>query len=65
MAFSQNIITRAVEGGHVNKRTAQWFNFPFNFDPIWGPDECSYFDNESERLPYVNDPMFNLLALLR
>jgi len=20
--------------------TMQWFNFPFNYDPVWGPDEC-------------------------
>ena len=19
---------------------AQWFHFPLNYDPVWGPDEC-------------------------
>jgi hypothetical protein len=19
----------------------QWFIFPFNYDPLWGPDECA------------------------
>ncbi len=22
------------------RRGAQWFNFPLNYDPVWGPDEC-------------------------
>lgn len=25
----------------------QWYKFPYNFDPVWGPDECS-MRNEGE-----------------
>jgi hypothetical protein len=23
-----------------------WFFFPFNFDPVWGPEECVGFNKE-------------------
>ncbi len=26
-----------------SKRIAQWFIFPFNYDPTWGPAECPGF----------------------
>ena len=28
------------EGARLTERTQQWFRFPFNFDPVWGPDAC-------------------------
>lgn len=40
---------------------AQWFYFPFNFDPIWG-DGCSCKKEYDESL--VGDPFFDLLSLL-
>lgn len=24
----------------VTARVQQWFRFPFNYDPVWGPDAC-------------------------
>jgi hypothetical protein len=27
-------------GGHPYK-LRRWFSFPFNYDPMWGPDECA------------------------
>ena len=26
---------------HITPKTARWFRFPFNFDPVWGPDACA------------------------
>ena len=25
---------------NLTPRTRQWFRFPYNYDPTWGPDEC-------------------------
>jgi hypothetical protein len=25
----------------VSDRATQWFRFPYNFDPVWGPDVCA------------------------
>jgi len=33
----------------VPRRARRWFTFPFNYDPVWGPDVCS---NRAE----VRDP---------
>jgi hypothetical protein len=27
-------------GATITERTHRWFRFPFNFDPVWGPDVC-------------------------
>lgn len=24
----------------LTPHTAQWFRFPFNYDPVWGPETC-------------------------
>lgn len=26
----------------------QWFHFPVNFDPVWGPEECKGFSKEKD-----------------
>lgn len=48
-----------------NLRTARWFLFPFNYDPLWGPDECA---NRSEtRDPaktMPRNPMADILSIL-
>lgn len=27
----------------------QWYHFPFNFDPTWGPDQCEQFKAKEEK----------------
>lgn len=46
-------------------RTARWFMFPFNFDPVWGPDECPARSEtlDAEKLAKPN-PLFELLSML-
>ena len=34
------ILIRVTE---LPEHALQWFIFPFNFDPVWGPDECLGF----------------------
>ena len=31
-----------IRAARITERTAQWFRFPFNFDPVWGPDHCPH-----------------------
>ena len=51
-----------VRGG---PRTMRWFNFPFNYDPVWGPDECPA-RSETEKREDVSpaNPLADLLSLL-
>ena len=50
----------------ITPRTAQWFRFPFNYDPIWGPDACPQrtetADDEKRAAPNL---WADLLSLLR
>ena len=50
----------------VKPRTSQWFRFPFNYDPLWGPDTCPQraetADPEKAAKP---NPLADLLGLLR
>lgn len=42
-----------------------WFNFPFNYDPVWMIEECKGFSKEADpgmKLP--GDKFFALIALL-
>lgn len=49
----------------ITPRTARWFTFPFNYDPLWGPDDCP---NRSETRDPAKvappNPMADLLSLL-
>jgi hypothetical protein len=27
----------------LSPRLLKWFLFPYNFDPVWGPDDCPAF----------------------
>ncbi len=48
-----------------SERAAQWFRFPFNYDPTWGPNECPA---RSETLDTskvaATSPLLELLSLL-
>lgn len=49
-----------------SERTHQWFIFPFNYDPIWGPNECPAFsDTFNPEMMQQFDPLMELLSLLR
>ena len=51
-----------VKGG---PRTNQWFRFPFNYDPVWGPDTCAARSEvaDLERVAKTG-PMDDLMSLL-
>src|ERR1041385_7351533 len=45
--------------------TAQWFMFPFNYDPTWGPDECPARSESLDQTKIAKpDPFLDLLLLL-
>lgn len=49
-----------------SERTNQWFLFPLNYDPGWGPNECISFSEEADPEKIKEpDPLAMLLALLR
>ncbi len=50
---------------HHGGRTQQWFMFPFNFDPVWGPDSCPAQSETTDPKMVVSDPLFSLISLLR
>ena len=46
-------------------RTAQWFIFPLNFDPTWGPDECAgYATERNPELVAPSTPLQDLVSLM-
>ena len=46
-------------------KTAQWFGFPFNYDPVWGPDKCPAFSIVADdNLVEKPNPLMDLLSLL-
>lgn len=43
----------------------QWFIFPYNFDPCWGPDNCTAFSTErDEKMIKKQNSFEQLIALL-
>jgi len=54
-----------LDGSKVTPRTAQWFRFPLNYDPVWGPDECpSRSATRDETKVSKPSPFAELLSLL-
>lgn len=50
----------------LTPRTAQWFRFPFNYDPVWGPDQCPQrADTADPEKTAKPNPLADLLSLLR
>lgn len=42
-----------------------WFSFPFNYDPVWGPDECvGKADKRRPEDTAISSPLTDLLSLL-
>lgn len=46
------------------KGTREWFAFPFNFDPIWGPDQCVGYTTEEPTEKVSDGPLLTLLGIL-
>jgi len=45
--------------------TRRWFLFPFNYDPLWGPDHCHSRAEVADPKKIIPDsPMFNLISIL-
>lgn len=32
---------------NVPDHAVQWFHFPYNYDPVWGPDKCPGFSDRA------------------
>lgn len=59
-------LVRLLGTAKITPRTVQWFRFPFNYDPMWGPDECPQrSDTRDESKVAVKNPLADLLSLLR
>jgi hypothetical protein len=47
-------------------RTAKWFRFPFNYDPLWGPDACPQRAATADPVKVAKpNPWADLVSLLR
>lgn len=58
-------INALFDGAEINAHTAQWFCFPLNYDPVWGPDECPHkSDTRDESKSAEYGPMAELFAML-
>ena len=45
---------------------SRWFRFPFNFDPVWGPDACPAFAEQADpAMTKTFSPLESLAMLLR
>jgi hypothetical protein len=55
-----------IESAKLTPRTAQWFRFPFNYDPTWGPDLCPNFaETRDPAMVAPPSPLADILSLLR
>jgi hypothetical protein len=51
------------QGGPESRK---WFVFPFNYDPVWGPDECpARAETAKPEVVEKPDPIHDLISLLR
>jgi hypothetical protein len=47
-------------------RTQRWFRFPYNFDPVWGQNECAGRADTADPDSIAQaHPLLDLLSLLR
>lgn len=63
-AWTEETVAPLLKASHITKSTAQWFAFPFNYDPVWGPDECAQRSEtlDPEKVTAAN-PLAELLAM--
>ena len=59
------MIAKFQSENQVSDHARQWFAFPFNYDPVWGADQCDAY-SESLDVTKVEppDPLRDLLSLL-
>lgn len=54
-----------IAGARLTAKTAKWFQFPYNFDPVWGPDTCpSRADAREPEKVVPPNPLADILSLL-
>ncbi len=48
----------------VPSHALQWFRFPINYDPTWGPDKCEEFSTKSNKkdIKESYSPMIELIS---
>lgn len=48
------------------ERTSQWFLFPLNYDPVWGPNACAARSDTADPSKIAKpNPLLEMLAMLR
>lgn len=48
-----------------SEHARKWFAFPFNYDPVWGPDECpAHAETADPDMVARPNPLTDLLSLL-
>ncbi len=57
-------IVALMRQSHVTSKTSRWFRFPFNFDPVWGPDKCTKQSAEATN-KVESSPLRELFKMLR
>lgn len=52
-------------GFEISARARQWFIFPLNYDPVWGPDSCTARAEtaDPEKVTELS-PMLSILSML-
>ena len=54
------------ESHNVSAHASQWYHFPYNYDPVWGPDECPSYSEKLDKAKVRKDsPLIDLLSMLR
>ena len=49
----------------MSPRVAQWYCFPFNYDPLWGPDTCAARAEIADpATTQPQHPLFDLFSIL-
>lgn len=49
----------------IHYEPRRWFIFPYNYDPLWGPDECAARAETADPEKVMPDsPVADLLSLL-
>ncbi len=53
--------------GNLHGTKKGWYNFPFNFDPIWMEEECKEHSVEldPEKMEITDNPLSTLLSILK
>ena len=63
--WSQDCFGLSTKFAKVTAGTAQWFRFPFNYDPTWGPDTCEQrSETRDDKKIAPTNPLAELLSLL-